>query len=105
MRSGTTLSLYIDGTVTQGRNWPDYLYRNTGSAFSVVTPAVLTAIPADHGAQWADLNQSLGWNRVTQRMIDNRRAITIGSALIVGLALALRWALGLAGRRLFAGRR
>ncbi|MCE9602827.1 MAG: VCBS repeat-containing protein [Gemmatimonadetes bacterium] len=50
------LDLYINGTVTQGRNWPDYLYRNTGTAFSLVTPAVLTAIPADHGAQWADLN-------------------------------------------------
>jgi len=50
------LDLYINGTVTQGRNWPDHLYRNTGTAFTAVTPAVLTAIPADHGAQWADLD-------------------------------------------------
>ena len=50
------LDLYLNGTVTQGKNWPDYLYRNTGSGFTVVTPPVLAAIPADHGAQWADLN-------------------------------------------------
>ena len=50
------LDLYINGTVTQGKNWPDYLYRNTGTAFAEVTPPALTAIPADHAAQWADVN-------------------------------------------------
>ncbi len=50
------LDLYINGTVTQGKNWPDYLYRNTGTGFSVVTPPELSAIPADHAARWADLN-------------------------------------------------
>jgi hypothetical protein len=51
------LDLYINGTVTQGRNWPDYLYRNTGTRFDSVGPDVLNAIPADHGVQWADLNR------------------------------------------------
>jgi hypothetical protein len=50
------LDLYINGTVTGGRNWPDYLYRNVGGRFESVMPEVLNAIPADHGAQWADLN-------------------------------------------------
>lgn len=50
------LDLYLNGTVTQGRNWPDYLYRNTIRNFAPVTPDSLAAIPADHGAQWADLN-------------------------------------------------
>ena len=50
------LDLYLNGTVTQGKNWPDYLYRNTGTGFVSVMPAVLEAITADHGAQWADLN-------------------------------------------------
>jgi hypothetical protein len=42
--------------VTQGRNWPDYLYRNTGTRLENAMPAVLDSIPADHGVQWADLN-------------------------------------------------
>ena len=50
------LDLYINGTVTQGKNWPDYLYRNAGAGFEVVTPPELSAIPADHAAHWADLN-------------------------------------------------
>jgi hypothetical protein len=50
------LDLYLNGTVTQGRNWPDYLYRNTGERLDSVIPEILAGIPADHGAQWADLN-------------------------------------------------
>jgi hypothetical protein len=74
------LDLYLNGTVTQGRNWPDYFYRSRlsalGAASSVesrepsagsrepkaesrlenVIPDVLAAIPADHGVQWADLD-------------------------------------------------
>jgi hypothetical protein len=50
------LDLYLNGTVTQGRNWPDYLYRQENGRFvNVITPA-LAAIPADHGVQWADVN-------------------------------------------------
>jgi hypothetical protein len=50
------LDLYINGTVTQGRNWPDYLYRGVGERFESAIPEILNAIPADHGVQWADLN-------------------------------------------------
>jgi hypothetical protein len=50
------LDFYLNGTVTQGRNWPDYLYRNAGARFDDAIPDILAAIPADHGAQWADLN-------------------------------------------------
>lgn len=50
------LDLYLNGTVTQGRNWPDYLYRQAEGRFVNVTPDALAAIPADHGVQWADLD-------------------------------------------------
>lgn len=50
------LDLFVNGTVTQGRNWTDYLYRNTGARFEVITSDALSAIPADHGALWADMN-------------------------------------------------
>lgn len=48
------LDLYVNGTVTGGVNYPDYLYRNTGTQFEEVTPAALAAAVADHGVQWAD---------------------------------------------------
>jgi hypothetical protein len=48
--------LYLNGTVTAGRNWPDYLYRSTGSRLENVMPEVLSAVPATHGAQWADVD-------------------------------------------------
>lgn len=50
------LDLYLNGTVTQGRNWPDYLYRNTGSTFVNSMTDALGAIPVDHGVLWADTN-------------------------------------------------
>lgn len=52
------LDFYINGTVTQGRNWPDHLYRQRRSTghFESDTPGALAAITADHGAQWADLD-------------------------------------------------
>ncbi len=50
------LDLYLNGTVTQGRNWPDYLYHQVDGRFVNVIPEVLAAITADHGVQWADLD-------------------------------------------------
>jgi hypothetical protein len=50
------LDVYLNGTVTQGRNWPDYLYRSAGDRFESAIPEILAAIPATHGAQWADVN-------------------------------------------------
>lgn len=50
------LDLYLNGTVTQGRNWPDYLYRNAGTRFENVASDAVMAVPADHGVQWADVD-------------------------------------------------
>ncbi|GAB1342077.1 CRTAC1 family protein [Gemmatimonas sp.] len=50
------LDLYLNGTVTQGRNWPDYLYRQTNTRFEPITPANVAAVTADHGVQWHDIN-------------------------------------------------
>ena len=51
------LDLYLNGTVTQGRNWPDYLYhQDTAGHFTNVIPAAVAAIPADHGAIWHDVD-------------------------------------------------
>jgi FG-GAP-like repeat len=48
------LDLYVNGTVTGGTSYRDYLFRNTGAGFEDVTPENLRLLHADHGAAWAD---------------------------------------------------
>lgn len=50
------IDLYVNGTVTGGTSYRDYLFHNTGSAFVDVTPDTVKALEADHGAQWADFD-------------------------------------------------
>ena len=50
------LDLYVNGTVTGGTSYRDYLFRNAGTRFDDVTPDNLRALDADHGAAWADLD-------------------------------------------------
>ncbi|MEO5895843.1 MAG: CRTAC1 family protein [Vicinamibacterales bacterium] len=51
------IDLYVNGTVTAGTSYRDYLFRNTGSKFEDVTPENLKALAADHGALWADFDR------------------------------------------------
>jgi hypothetical protein len=51
------IDLYVNGTVTGGTSYPDYLFRNTGTAFDNVTPENIGSYHADHGAQWADVDR------------------------------------------------
>jgi hypothetical protein len=51
------MDLYVNGTVTGGVSYRDYLFRNTGSRFEDVTPDNLKALAADHGALWADFDR------------------------------------------------
>jgi hypothetical protein len=50
------VDLYVNGTVTGGVSYPDYLFRNTGTRFDEVTPANVRALQADHGATWVDFD-------------------------------------------------
>jgi FG-GAP-like repeat/ASPIC and UnbV len=51
------LDLYVNGTVTGGTQYPDFLYRNTGRAYTEVTPANVKALQADHGVLWFDIDR------------------------------------------------
>ena len=51
------VDLYVNGTVTGGVAYPDYLFHNTGTGFEDVTPANVRALAASHGAQWADFDR------------------------------------------------
>ena len=51
------LDLYVNGTITGGVSYRDYLLRNAGGRFEDVTPDSLKAQAADHGVQWADIDR------------------------------------------------
>ena len=48
------LDLYVNGTVTGGQQYRDYLFRNIGARYEDVTPLEVGSPLSDHGAQWAD---------------------------------------------------
>jgi hypothetical protein len=51
------LDLYVNGTVTGGVSYRDYLFWNTGAGFEDVTPDDVQALHADHGVAWADFDR------------------------------------------------
>ncbi|HEY9230319.1 MAG TPA: CRTAC1 family protein, partial [Gemmatimonadaceae bacterium] len=51
-----TLDLYVNGTVTGGTSYRDYLYQNTRTSFADVTPDNVKSLEADHGVEWADFD-------------------------------------------------
>ncbi len=86
------VDLYVNGTVTGGRSYRDYLFRNTGTRFEDVTPESLRALEADHGALWMDADndgaddlalagsQPSGMHLLLRNLlsaIDRRRAIHV----------------------------
>ena len=50
------IDLYVNGTVTGGSQYRDYLFRNAPEGFIDVTPAELD-LAADHGVRWVDFDQ------------------------------------------------
>ncbi len=50
------IDLYVNGTVTGGTQYRDYLFRNTSEGFIDATPPDLF-LDADHGVRWVDLDQ------------------------------------------------
>jgi len=51
------LDLYVNGTVTGGVSYRDYLFHNAGGKFADVTPANVQALHADHGVHWVDFDR------------------------------------------------
>ena len=50
------LDLYVNGTVTGGTSYRDYLLPQHRRRFEDVTPENIAALQADHGAAWADFD-------------------------------------------------
>jgi hypothetical protein len=51
------IDLYVNGTITRGRSFMDYLFHNDESRFSDVTPDIIRKNDADHGASWLDFDK------------------------------------------------
>lgn len=51
------LDLFVNGTVTGGKTYRDYLFRNTGQRFEDITPSNVQWLDADHGALWMDFDR------------------------------------------------
>src|SRR6185503_6615914 len=51
------LDVYVNGTVTGGISYRDYLLRSAGAKLEDATPENILAIQASHGAQWADFDR------------------------------------------------
>ncbi len=50
------IDLYVNGTVTRGRSFEDYLFHNDPARFSDVTTDLFRKYDADHGVQWFDFD-------------------------------------------------
>jgi penicillin G amidase len=50
------VDLYVNGTVTRGRSFEDFLFHNDPGRFADVTPDLLRKWDADHGVQWFDFD-------------------------------------------------
>ncbi|MBC7895065.1 MAG: VCBS repeat-containing protein [Cytophagaceae bacterium] len=50
------LDLYLNGTITGGVSYRDFLFRNAGTHFEDVTPDSIGAQQGDHGVQWTDID-------------------------------------------------
>jgi YD repeat-containing protein len=50
------IDFYVNGTISGGVAYRDYLFHNSGGVFSDATPANVLALPASHGASWADFD-------------------------------------------------
>jgi len=107
--------LYVNGTYTANKQFPDYLFRNTGKAFDDVTPDNVKALNADHGAAWADadgdgdLDLALtgvrpdGMHSVLRNLLPSkpRRALIVQPTQTLPGAVVRAWAPG-TPRRLIA---
>ncbi len=116
------VDVYVNGTVTGGKSYRDYLFRNEGSSFTDVTPPNIQALEADHGVQWADFDrdgdedlaltgsQATGMHHVMRNLLsetDARRSLRVavtdsaGRAVYAGAEIRVY----AAGSRLLLGTR
>lgn len=80
------MDLYVNGTVTGGKSYPDSLFVNAGTKLDEATPPLIRELEADHGVQWADFDrdgdldlsltgsQPTGMHLILRNRLDDRDA-------------------------------
>ncbi len=77
------LDLYVNGTITGGITYRDYLFQNDGERFLDVTPELLKKQEADHSAHWVDLDHDgdldlaltgVGMHHVFENLLSENKA-------------------------------
>ena len=51
------LDLFVNGTVTGGKSYEDYLFHNDENGFVDITPSIIKNSDSDHGAHWVDFDR------------------------------------------------
>ncbi len=51
------LDLYVNGTITRGTRFEDYLFHNDEDGFVNITPRIIKQNNGDHGAHWVDFDR------------------------------------------------
>ncbi len=51
------LDLYVNGTITRGTRYEDYIFHNDENGFINITPKIIKNNNGDHGAHWVDFDQ------------------------------------------------
>ncbi len=51
------IDLYVNGTITRGKKYEDYIFHNRDGRFVNVTPKIIQENNGDHGAHWVDFDQ------------------------------------------------
>lgn len=78
---GKQSGAYVFVQTEDSKSYYDNIYNKNSLVQLAIDTQLTDSVLLEYGfmAQWADLNQSLGWNRVTQRMIDTDGEYLAGS--------------------------
>lgn len=79
---GKKSGAYVFVQTEDSESYYDNIYNENSLVQLAIDTQLTDSVLLEYGfmAQWADLNQSLGWNRVTQRMIDTDGEYLAGRA-------------------------
>lgn len=80
-------SVYISAQIEDSGSYYDNIYNKNQLIQAALNTDVSDTVRLEYGGmyQHADLNQSLGWNRVTQDLIDSRGALYLGGSPALNL--------------------
>ncbi|RVQ65140.1 hypothetical protein EKN06_14090 [Croceicoccus ponticola] len=85
--AGMASSVYISGQIEDSKHYYHDIYNKNRLIQAAFNTEVSDAVRLEYGAMYqnSDLNQSLGWNRVTQELIDSEGKLYLGGSPLLDL--------------------